>query len=700
MRLFNGLHDGPLWKGLFLFPEKSSRQRAGLDLFLIFYRPSANIVMIKTFIPMQTQDTPTTSVLRDVFGHQSLRPGQARAVEAVLSGRDALVIMPTGGGKSLCYQLPALILPGLTVVVSPLIALMKDQVDGLRAKGIATAFVNSTQSPQESQRAIELAISGHLKLLYVSPERFGNAAFAQAVKQARISLFAVDEAHCVSQWGHDFRPSYLSLKKAAQDLGRPPIIALTATATPDVREDVVNQLGLNGQADIITGFARPNLQFGALLANDEKKIEIILDIAQKMAGKSGIVYAGTRAKADEVVSRLLSSGINAAGYHAGMDAGDRKWVQEGFLSGRAPVIVATNAFGLGIDKPDVRFVIHHDMPGTIESYYQEAGRAGRDGQPSICLLLHHPKDKHLREFFIRGDNPSPEMIRATYAAITSFESDRLLTTYADLKKLTQADMPEMAVGTAVRLLEKFGYINRSPEKTSGAFFKLLHDFNDIFEAIPAKAKAKRQTLKSLYDYYGEPIYSGVELRASEISAACGQSRESIVRSARFFNESGWAEYSPPFRGTEIRIIKRIPANEIECGAGVLEEKLLNAFRKLEAMEQYIFHDSCRHGFLMSYFGEQDAADCGKCDVCLTGAVISKNDADKVKKQAYPKHDVFTIAVDTESCQKAGLSTKLPQLATYELFLQGKSIQEMASEQSLSDTTIKQHLEYLRNKGKI
>ena len=352
------------------------------------------------------------------FGISEFRPGQALAIRYVLAGIDTLAIMPTGAGKSLCYQLPALELDGVTLVVSPLIALMKDQYDKLAELQIEVLRLDSTLSPRDEAAALSRLSENRPCIAYVTPERLGEPRFRERLASVRVALFVVDEAHCISQWGHDFRPAYLGLGEAVRALGRPPVLALTATAPPKVKDDILAQLQIPEASVIDIGLDRPNLRYHVIKASSERKKQaLLLRLIEKQAG-CGIIYAATVKTVDALADFLWSQGVECGRYHGRMRAKDRERVQSAFMENSNPrLMVATNAFGLGVDKQDLRFVIHYNFPGSLESYYQEAGRAGRDGDPADCVLLYQPEDKRIQSFFLGGRYPTPEQTRAVAEAL-------------------------------------------------------------------------------------------------------------------------------------------------------------------------------------------------------------------------------------------------------------------------------------------
>ena len=396
-----------------------------------------------------------TLFLRERFGFAEFRPAQQQVIDRVMASHNVLAVMPTGSGKSLCYELPALALPGLTLVVSPLIALMKDQVDQLNQLGLPATLINSTVSREQQRSRLEQAIVGRIKLLYIAPERFQNEEFRAGLARANVSLFAVDEAHCISLWGHDFRPDYLRLRHMARDLKSPPILALTATATPAVRRDILAQLGIEGAPQVVSGFDRPNLYLEVReVSTAAEKIRAIVELARW--APLGIVYAGTRKNVEDIHTSLRRAGIEAAAYHAGLPGPDRKAVQERFMNASRCVIVATNAFGMGIDRSQVRFVVHADIPDSIEAYYQEIGRAGRDGETARCTLLFNYADKWIPEFFIDSSHPPPDILKYEFAKLCRSGQTTIL---GDAwRKFSKTN--DHRFHASVALLQRYGYLER------------------------------------------------------------------------------------------------------------------------------------------------------------------------------------------------------------------------------------------------
>ncbi|MCE2959309.1 MAG: RecQ family ATP-dependent DNA helicase [Akkermansiaceae bacterium] len=400
------------------------------------------------------------AALKEYFGFSRFLDGQEEVISEIVAGRDGLVVMPTGGGKSLCFQIPALCFPGVTLVVSPLIALMKDQVDALQARGIGATLINSTLSWPEQKERLDGMRQGEYKLVYVAPERFRAESFLRALEGVEVSLFAIDEAHCLSQWGHDFRPDYMRLGKALEKIGRPQCVALTATATPIVRQDILTVLGLREPFERVSGFSRPNLSLSITAvdktAQKDERIKAVIG-----AHKTGIIYCATRKKVDLVSETLASWGVNCVSYHGGMTDEERVKAQEIFISKKVDIAVATNAFGMGIDRGDVRFVIHYEIPGSVEAYYQEAGRAGRDGEAAVCELLFNYADTRTQEFFIDGANPSPVTVRQIYQYLLN-DADGNHEVFRTLEEIADhADVKNsMAVGSALGILVRGRFIER------------------------------------------------------------------------------------------------------------------------------------------------------------------------------------------------------------------------------------------------
>lgn len=409
--------------------------------------------------------TRALEALNTYFGYDSFRPGQEQAVNTILAGQDLLAVMPTGAGKSVCFQVPALTMPGITLVISPLISLMQDQVRELLAAGIPAAYFNRSLSAGQYRTALARMRQGQYRIVYAAPERLTAPAFLDICRELEISLIAVDEAHCVSQWGQDFRPSYLKIREFIDSLPkRPPVAAFTATATTPVRKQIISLLGLQNPAQVVTGFDRPNLTWQVRRESDRKSA--LAHIIRQRQDQSGIVYCATRKTVEEVAEHLQKLGLSARPYHAGMSEEKRRQTQDDFIYDRIPVIVATNAFGMGINKPDVRYVVHYQMPGSMEAYYQEAGRAGRDGDPAQCILLYSPQDLRLQTFMIENGEPNPELSAEEAALVQKRDMDRLF------------QMRAYAQSTSCLRSQILRYFGEDPKEDCGKCSNCLADYED------------------------------------------------------------------------------------------------------------------------------------------------------------------------------------------------------------------------------
>ena len=565
--------------------------------------------------------TPTIKdarrVLKSAFGYDAFRPGQEAAVSAVLEGRDTVVVLPTGGGKSLCFQVPALVLPGLTVVVSPLISLMKDQVDALTARGLPAAFINSTLTSAQVSDRLARVDRGEIKLLYVAPERFDFGRTGDRLRKAGVSLLAIDEAHCISQWGHDFRPSYLRVRKVREALGSPTTIALTATATPEVRRDIIRQLGLANPETIITGFDRPNLHYYVISTKNESEKETrLVEILRRHDGLA-VVYASTRRAVDQLTNVLERSRIPAAGYHAGLDDARRHTVQEAFMTERIRAIVATNAFGMGIDKPNVRLVIHYAMPGTLEAYYQEAGRAGRDGLHSDVFLLHSFPDRFTHEFFIKGSYPERSVVEQVYQTLAK-HSDSTGFVADEPDQLARSIKPKVngrEVEGALKILTRAGAVASSNGELDRVRVRLLATPERIKRELTGDANPELGLLRALWRGVGQNLRRGAAIDLNGLPPGIGGSPACVPLLDSLQNRQFliWERLGAGLYLTD----RSAPLSKFPIDWKSIDVRRGAELAKLQAVQRYAYTRECRRRFVLKYFGDPAARGaCAGCDNCL------------------------------------------------------------------------------------
>ncbi|HBV66027.1 MAG TPA: helicase [Rhodopirellula sp.] len=566
---------------------------------------------------MVDKTDPTT--LLATFGLSEFRPGQREVVDAVAAGEDVMCVMPTGGGKSLCYQLPSLSKQGTTIVVSPLIALMKDQVDSLKKLGIRASLINSSLSAAEQTDVLNEMASGNLNLVYVAPERLRNSRFLDAISSVNINLLAIDEAHCVSEWGHDFRPDYSRLGRFRERyLKDVQTIALTATATPMVRDDISAILRLKTPQVFVTGFARTNLRFSVTHAkSDREKDEALTRYISSQTG-TGIIYAATRKRCEELAQWLPEKTRRPIGaYHAGLEPAQRQRVQDDFMSGKLSAIVATNAFGMGIDKSDIRFVVHYNIPGSLEAYYQEAGRAGRDGKNSECRMMFSYSDRYIQEFFIENRYPQRETVKSVYNFLLTREEDPIELTQEQIREEIGIKEGTEAIGTAQTLLAKSGVLRRLDSASNHAIVRIESDAETLLDFLPKEAKLRRKVMVAIERIVGRQRREDVYVRLPRLADMAGVDSDQLKRTLRELNRLRSFDYIPPFRGRAVHVVQRdLTFEQLQIDFEDLNARKRAEFEKLEAVIKFARTGGCRQRVILHYFGETGASNCGLCDRCL------------------------------------------------------------------------------------
>lgn len=557
-------------------------------------------------------------LLRKYWGYDAFRPAQREIIDSVLAGRDTLGLLPTGGGKSITFQVPALMLPGLTVVVTPLISLMRDQVDNLRSRGIRAACLFSGMTWHEQHLAMDRCRLGKVKLLYVSPERLRSETFMSQLALMRVSLLVVDEAHCISQWGYDFRPSYLQIASLRRVFSDVPVLALTASATPQVVDDIMRRLEFDGLNVISRSFARPNISYLVRMA--DYKEGMVAKILKATTG-SAIVYVRSRRRTREIAEALCREGIRADYYHAGLAPELKGQKQDQWKHGDLRVIVATNAFGMGIDKPDVRVVIHTDLPPSLEEYYQESGRAGRDGQPAFAVIVASTNDKGLlarrvseafppRDFITRVYELAGDFLQVAvgegYGRVFEFNFNLFCTTY---------HLPQRVASSALGLLSRLGYIEYVDETTSQSRLMVIAQKEDLYglridNVADSVLEAALRTYPGLFADY-------VRVDEGVLSTRAGVSRQQVYESLLMLSRMRVISYVP--RKTSPYVVystAREEARHIVISREVYDEQRQRMAERAEAMRRFVYDGGgCRVAGMLRYFGQKDTADCGKCDMC-------------------------------------------------------------------------------------
>lgn len=577
-----------------------------------------------------------SELLYKYFGFDSFRNAQQEIIQSLIEGNDTLVVMPTGGGKSLCYQLTSLLFQGTALVVSPLIALMKDQVDSLNKRNIPAAFLNSSQSMSEFNFTLDAALNNKYKLLFIAPERLDSPRFQEILPQLNVSFLAVDEAHCISEWGHDFRPSYLEIGRIRSFIPHVKTIALTATATPEVQDDIIQKLKINDAQRFIRGFDRANLSYRTIHVQD--KFEELSKILKKQSNGSTIIYCGTRKKVEEYSSMLSANSFANTIYHAGLADPIRKKNQDDFISGKQKIILATNAFGMGIDKPDVRNVIHLDMTQTLEAYYQEAGRAGRDGMPANCYILFHPSDIFLQEFFINSTYPEKDDIEALYETIYDVHSAKIGQKPYDPIILDESQLGNIAglkvsaVHSILNLFERYGVIRKGA--TEGpAYIKFTTSMERIKEYFENTTDDRKKVLDPLLRCINsEAFYRHASLDMNYFMQKYFLNWEEIKKAIKAFENARLLNFIPPATPKGIVLaMERMDFEHLPIDFDEFYKRKKFAFEKFKKVKQYIDSLDCKRNFILDYFSDDEYE--GKCAIC------SSCDAPKKELKARnPKND--------------------------------------------------------------
>jgi len=597
-------------------------------------------------------------LLKKYWGYESFRTGQEKAISAIIEGKDTLVLFPTGGGKSLCYQVPALLFDGLTIVISPLIALMKDQVDQLKTMGIRATFINSTLSRRETEQRLVNARNGMYKLLYMAPERIKTELWQSEQPDLPISLIAIDEAHCISEWGHDFRPSYRTIK---QDFGDLPDhtrwMACTATATPEVRKDLLDVLRFNTPMVVTSGFSRENLHWW-VSKTDNKSSMVAKSVKKASVMGSGIIYSSTRKKCESLASQFSARGIGCKAYHAGLGNAERENVQQAWLTGNTPIVAATNAFGMGIDKPDCRFVIHETIPFSLEAYYQEAGRAGRDGKPAYPVLIYKPSDVRILEKRILSAYPDYDTLQKVYdticdelnlAAGSEMERQEVLN-FQNVAKRSGLSLQKVKL--SITLLHRLEVLQKTDLREPRIGLHFIAGQQILLDFIDRASPEKGEFVDTIMRQFGpQSFHKKVYLKEEKLLDLLNITSHQLEKGLHVLSHHDQLlEYA---RESEQALIflenPRTKKLEIDKNKAYRYKDIL--LEKLQYMVRYAETTECREVFLRNYFGETNCRPCGKCDNCLRKQGNKENGLTKDEissvKRLLEKKDYSAEAISRE-----------------------------------------------------
>jgi ATP-dependent DNA helicase, RecQ family len=577
------------------------------------------------------------TALLKYFGYKKFRPGQEEIINSIITGNNVLAVLPTGAGKSICYQIPSIVGKSFSLVISPLIALMKDQVDSLNAKETIAAFINSSLDYNETEMILNETENGKYKLLYVAPERLENLTFAERIKRMNPSYLFVDEAHCISEWGHNFRPSYRKIKEFIDFAEIKSISAFTATATPEVEKDIVFQLGLKDPKVFVRGFDRENLLINVIQTKQKK--EKTLEFVSKY-GTPAIIYTASRKKAEEISEYLNLHKIKCSYYHAGLSSIERKHVQESFLNDKVPVIAATNAFGMGIDKKDIRLIVHFNAPGSIEAYYQEIGRAGRDGKVSNTFLLYDESDIDLQEFLIATSNPDIKTVQNIYEAILDYKRISIGTKPEQeieidndfLTLVLRRQIPKGILKASLKILENAGYLREVSNYEKKYQVQFLFETNKLKEFVKNTSSTNfREIILFLLRKTGGVIFTKkMQIDLTSLSNEINLPESIIDDTLRSLDDLGiLSYYVPPVKDSVFVTHPRVDVKYLKLDMSSVNENYYHQMKKLDSVKQFVNSAGCRFKFILNYFGdEEDYQRCGRCDNC------NENDSSTIEQYNY------------------------------------------------------------------